>query len=458
MACSLRPKLRYSQVLALAASIGARRCQGLHRRAGALLGCGLTPPVQKVVARSPCWPIRAGGAAPYRAEEATGGAVGHYDHEQWARAQLREEQRHLRAEAAAEKAAERERKAQETAAGRAKAEQLNADLEHRVDRLQHILLRGLDRPARVDTSELLRHDEPPELDLGEHAAPLPRPDWADFVPPEPGVLAGLFGARGRHERRLAAARDEYERACRHYDTTEAARQQWARSETARHDGLVHAHRAELEPHNTEVQALAAGIESRDRESAQAYLEIALSRTPIPDELPRQVEVAYTPRGEQAVVRVELPPLDVTPGGRCRRPGWLPCLFRPVEPDPTQRRAPGVPGKTANRSSRHADPEDQQARSKITDLLHESPGLRLVLLVLGGPMLATLLFVHGTGVRAKNYAATLKTIQAQAAARGLPLEVRGCFWGDAEGARLHAGGASIPGYDEAGGKVLARSTS
>ena len=56
--------------------------------------------------------------------------MGRYDHEQWARAQVREEQRQLRAGAAAEKAAERERKVQEAAAGRAKVEQLNAELAH----------------------------------------------------------------------------------------------------------------------------------------------------------------------------------------------------------------------------------------------------------------------------------------------------------------------------------------
>jgi restriction system protein len=220
--------------------------------------------------------------------------VGRYDYEQWARAQLREEQRQLRAEAAADKAAQRERKGQETAAGRAEAEKLNAELTHRVNRLQHILVRGLDRPARVDLSGLLRQDEPPQLNLGEYAAPLPKPDWADFAPPAPGVLAGLFGSRGRHERRLVTARDEYERACRDYDSAEAARQQWVRSEAVRHDGVVHAHCAEVERHNREVEALAAGIENRDRESVQAYLEIALSRTPIPNELPRQSKLP-TPR-------------------------------------------------------------------------------------------------------------------------------------------------------------------
>ncbi len=66
------------------------------------------------------------------------------------------------------------------------------------------------------------------------------------------------------------------------------------------------------------------------------------------------------------------------------------------------------------------------------------------------MSVTLLFVHGTGVRATRYAATLQTIRAQVAARGMPLDVRGCFWGEAEGARLRARGASIPGYEQSGG--------
>jgi hypothetical protein len=69
----------------------------------------------------------------------------------------------------------------------------------------------------------------------------------------------------------------------------------------------------------------------------------------------------------------------------------------------------------------------------------------------GEMSATILFVHGTGVRADGYIATLRTIERQLVGRGRPaVEVRGCFWGEAAGAKLLAGGASIPGYGESGG--------
>lgn len=64
--------------------------------------------------------------------------------------------------------------------------------------------------------------------------------------------------------------------------------------------------------------------------------------------------------------------------------------------------------------------------------------------------ATLLFVHGTGVRQVGYAASIKQIRENARKADLPVDVVGCFWGGSEGARLNLGGASIPGYLEAGG--------
>lgn len=66
------------------------------------------------------------------------------------------------------------------------------------------------------------------------------------------------------------------------------------------------------------------------------------------------------------------------------------------------------------------------------------------------MRATILFVHGTGVRAEGYISTLDIIKREVARNGLNLAVYGCYWGEAEGATLAAGGASIPGYDESGG--------
>src|SRR5262245_43290685 len=65
-------------------------------------------------------------------------------------------------------------------------------------------------------------------------------------------------------------------------------------------------------------------------------------------------------------------------------------------------------------------------------------------------MATLLFVHGTGVRDKAFKATLETITAKAAANVPGVAVKGCFWGDKYGAKLHHDGKSIPRYADTRG--------
>lgn len=61
---------------------------------------------------------------------------------------------------------------------------------------------------------------------------------------------------------------------------------------------------------------------------------------------------------------------------------------------------------------------------------------------------SVVFVHGTGVRAESYNATLEVVRAALGKTGR--EVRGCFWGAEEGATFVCGGVSVPGYRASGG--------
>jgi restriction system protein len=118
--------------------------------------------------------------------------------------------------------------------------------------------------------------------------------------------------RSRHEQRLAAAREGFERAEREYERAEAAREEWAREQTSRYEAALLAHQEDVARHNSRIAQIAAGVRERDREHVQYYLELALSNTLLPEDVPHLVEVAYTPQGEQAVVRFELPSVDVIP--------------------------------------------------------------------------------------------------------------------------------------------------
>ena len=136
--------------------------------------------------------------------------------------------------------------------------------------------------------------------------------WSSYAPADQGAIAGLFRGKVRYEHRLAAARNAFERAEIDYASAEVERQERIRELTARYESAFLAHQNEVERDNGQVAQLAAGVRNRDRESVQHYLELALCGTPLPEDVPHVAEVAYSPRGEQAVVRFELPPVDVVP--------------------------------------------------------------------------------------------------------------------------------------------------
>jgi len=111
---------------------------------------------------------------------------------------------------------------------------------------------------------------------------------------------------------LAAARDAFERAQVDYDRAEEARQERVHEQTARYEAARRAHEDEVARHNRRLAELASGLRNRDRESVQWYLELTLSRTFLPEGVPHVAELAYSPQGEQAVLRFELPSVEVIP--------------------------------------------------------------------------------------------------------------------------------------------------
>jgi hypothetical protein len=126
----------------------------------------------------------------------------------------------------------------------------------------------------IDLNAMLRYDEFPPLDLGSDGVAPPRPAWSNYAPEDPGVIAGLFGGKSRHDRQLAAARQAFERDERDYDRAEATRQERARERTSRYERALRAHQNDVARHNDQVAQLAAGFRNRDRESVQYYLELA----------------------------------------------------------------------------------------------------------------------------------------------------------------------------------------
>ena len=62
-------------------------------------------------------------------------------------------------------------------------------------------------------------------------------------------------------------------------------------------------------------------------------------------------------------------------------------------------------------------------------------------------MTTVIFVHGTGVRKREYEETFKTIEKKIHAQRPDVKVECCLWGDELGTSLRAKGASVPRYEE-----------
>ena len=62
-------------------------------------------------------------------------------------------------------------------------------------------------------------------------------------------------------------------------------------------------------------------------------------------------------------------------------------------------------------------------------------------------MTTVIFIHGTGVRGREYEETFKTIEKKIYAQRPDVKIERCLWGDKLGTSLLAFGASIPRYDE-----------
>lgn len=70
------------------------------------------------------------------------------------------------------------------------------------------------------------------------------------------------------------------------------------------------------------------------------------------------------------------------------------------------------------------------------------------------MQRSVVFVHGTGVRLESYNTTLDTVRTEFHRIRPAWEIRGCLWGEDQGARFAGGGGSVPGYTESGGGAKA----
>jgi restriction system protein len=209
-------------------------------------------------------------------------------------------------------AAEKERQRQYVEVRMAEVDHKNRLLDETVEQLRDFLCCSLNRSARINLEAARRVPQLAPLNLGIRANPVPVPQWDHFAFRSPGVLSRAFGGSARYVRRVAEARERYEQAVRDAERQEIERQQQvvvARREHAARAQLVE---AEAKKHNKELDVHIRGLTERKPADVEMYLQQVLKPVPLPKGFPRNAEITFNPRVEQAIVRFELPQREVVP--------------------------------------------------------------------------------------------------------------------------------------------------
>lgn len=233
----------------------------------------------------------------------------------WQRQQAalaREAERQRKAAEQAAKAAEKEAQRQRTEARKQQVEHKNRQLAARVEELDSVLQRGLNRTSAIDPRSFAQRSSVPPLDLGDLGVPIPAPDWSRYQPPAPGAVSRLFGGQSRYDERLSAARTAFDQAMRARDVTETERQRRVAVARQEHAERVRRDEAAVRDHNEKINAWARNLDGRKKAAVEEYCGMVLKRVPLPSGCPHKAEVAYSPQHEQVVVQFELPAKDVVP--------------------------------------------------------------------------------------------------------------------------------------------------
>ncbi|MEV6827968.1 restriction endonuclease [Amycolatopsis sp. NPDC051102] len=256
-------------------------------------------------------------------------------------AALRLAEQHAKADARAQADAIKQQKQAHLELQQARVASQNADLEAEVAELEQLLSATLEVDDFINLESLKRTAEHPPFQPGTIGRPTPpprlenapaEPSFAQFAPPPPTGMAKVFG-KGKHERGVLAAQQQFAHAHARWQQelgavqqrNSAAARKHQQAEHARIEALKKAKRAydeecaeresEVSAHNADVAALAAAFARREPQAVLDYFTLVLANSDYPDNFPQQYRLAYIPESTQIVVEYELPDLTCVPAVR-----------------------------------------------------------------------------------------------------------------------------------------------
>jgi restriction system protein len=195
----------------------------------------------------------------------------------------------------------------------AEAEDQNADLEETIKSLESILSEAVRTDCCLDLETLKEPRSTPAFEPGDLARPLATPELSHYLPPALTWLTRLIpGAKEKHERQTADARQHFEADMIAHSQSETRRQGKLELARAAHEVRVREVINRIEAQHAEVDELKRGVQARAAEAVAAFFTLVLARSEYPDGFSISSEVTYEPKSKRLAVDMELPPFDVVP--------------------------------------------------------------------------------------------------------------------------------------------------
>ncbi|ALU90038.1 mrr restriction system protein [Herbaspirillum rubrisubalbicans M1] len=230
--------------------------------------------------------------------------------------QLRQLERQQRMAAAQEardqKAAEKMAKLQYLEDRQGEVDDLNAELQDRLDELKGLLAHTLHHDDRIDFASLKSSERyapfSPPRELLSESPPLPTE-----VAPLKGLSRFWPGSVNRHAEDVAKASEAHKRALAAYEHTESQKLAKLSKIKREYEEKKEAYERDVLAHNAEVDRIQATYQSKDPEAIVAYCDMVLARSAYPAEgFPQKFRLAFQQETGELVVEYDLPEPSVIP--------------------------------------------------------------------------------------------------------------------------------------------------
>jgi len=197
----------------------------------------------------------------------------------------------------------------------AEAEDLNAELQEKMDSLRGILAAALTIVNAISFDSLRLHADPdsfePPASLTTPATKPRREDFVNRVRPV-SYFEKLLSGQRRYERELQAAELQFAEQHREYEETERERLQVLARFREKHDARVKARLAEVRQRCEEVDLLQAAYLEGDPSAVITYCSMVLERSQYPSGFPQMFRLAYLPDSKELVIDYEMPAPEIIP--------------------------------------------------------------------------------------------------------------------------------------------------